>query len=187
MPDQITIAIDPGTVDCGLAVMVDGQLQHYAKLHAPERRPLHVRMALIMGQLSQITTPWVSLNDDVDLVYERPIYMRSPPTAHMVRVGISTNELWMLIGAMVHWANERDYRPIGYDVDEIKEGIGGKKNASKAAVMASLRYDPVVSILVGDKNLSDHEWDAISVAIYHQAMRRVQAATIEGDPRVAIS
>ncbi len=183
MPNQVTIAIDPGTVDCGFALMVDGQLKHYAKLHAPERRPLHVRMALIMGQLSQITNHLVGLNNDVDLVYERPIYMRSTPTAHMSRVGISTNELWMLIGAMVHWANERDYRPIGYDVDEIKEGIGGKKNASKALVMQSLRHDPVVSTLVADNKLSDHEWDAISVAIYHQAMRRVQEATIEGDPR----
>lgn len=183
MPDQITIAIDPGTVDCGLALMVDGELKHCAKLHAPERRPLNVRMYMIMGQLSQITNHLVGLSNDVDLVYERPIYMRSTPTAHMSRVGISTNELWMFIGALVHWGTERDYRSIGYDVDEIKEGIGGKKNASKAAVMASLRHDPVVSTLVFDKKLSDHEWDAISVAIYHQAMRQVQAATIEGDPR----
>ena len=183
MPNQVTIAIDPGTVDCGFALMVDGQLKHYAKFHAVQARPLHVRMAMILVQLAGATNHLVGLNDDVDLVYESPIYMRGAPNSSYARLAISTNELWMFIGALVHWAAERGYQPIGYNVDEIKEGIGGKKNAGKALVMQSLRHDPVVSTLVADKKLSDHEWDAISVAIYHQAMRRVQEATIEGDPR----
>jgi len=33
MPERVTIAVDPGTIDCGLAVLTNGKAQHHTPFY----------------------------------------------------------------------------------------------------------------------------------------------------------
>ncbi len=187
MADQYIIAVDPGTVDCGLFILKNGEPVHHAKLHVPHSRHLYQRIALLVSLLGKVWAASTKMSDDVHLVFESPIYMEGNFSGSgggdLVTQARPIKELYMFVGALVYWGETRCNRVVGYDVGEVKEGIGGSKRASKKTVAETLRLDPDFGGKLDGQDMSSHEWDALSVGVYHLAQLRIAAATIEGDPR----
>ena len=67
MPERVTIAVDPGTIDCGLAVLKGGEPAMVSKLHADGKQHLYRRMALILGQLSSVNNGLIDVRSKVEL------------------------------------------------------------------------------------------------------------------------
>lgn len=178
MPDLSIIAIDPGTHDTGVFIFTNGQPVHHARLRGGRSKGsvqhLYDRIAQIIRDLGEETRN-VGLDHEVHLVFENPVYMADSQKG----LARPINELYMLVGALIYWGKVRCDRVVGYDVGDVKEGIAGYRSASKDQVYQALRHDPLLSGLQDLEKLSDHEWDALSVGMYHLAQLRIQGATID--------
>lgn len=181
MVASIIIAVDPGTIDTGVVVLRNSVLIHTAKLHVPPKRPLGERVFMLLLSLTNETVGSYPLGSDVDLVYERPIIMHGTKRFGGTQAR-DLRSLHELVGALEYWGRLRDFRVVGYEVGDIKEGVGGGRMASKEEVEANLRLVWNLSHLAQEP-ASNHEWDALSVAHFHLSQKDLQTREIKGDPR----
>jgi len=185
MAASIIIAVDPGTTDTGVVVLHSQKLIHTAKLHVPPKWKLGERVFKLLDDLTDTTTPHFALGATVDLVYERPIIMHGRQSVNGVIIrstGRDIRSLHELVGALEYWGRCRDFRVVGYEVDAIKEAVGGDRRATKDTVEWSLRQQWDLSHLAQEPQ-SNHEWDALSVAHFHLSQEVAQDREIKGDPR----
>ena len=140
-----------------------------------------------MEQLDE-ETGWVwqladEQHDDIHLAFENPTFMTGRPGKNYSRQQRPIKELFIFVGALIYWGITRCDQVVAYDVGVVKEGIAGSKGASKDKVEEAIRLDPDFGGKFGGQDLTDHEWDALSVAVYHVAQLRISSQEIHGDPR----
>jgi len=185
MTVPVIIAVDPGTRDTGVAVVRAERLVHTAKLHVPATWSLGARVFKLLLDLADETAAHYPLSAEVYLVYERPIIMHGSQSRGGITIRTTARDMRSmheLVGALEYWGRCRNFRVTGYEVDEIKLGIGGSRRASKEQVEAALRLAWDLSHLTQEPQ-SNHEWDALSVAHYHISQKVVRDREIEGSPR----
>lgn len=184
MPASVIIAVDPGTADTGVVVLRAQQLVHAATLHVPPKWNLGTRVHELLHKLDDEVKQYdYIVGAHVDLVYERPIIMHGR-TAFGAPQARDLRSLHELVGALEYWGRCRSYRVVGYEVGDIKTGVGGSSRASKEEVEAALRLVWNLSNLLRTPQ-TNHEWDALSVAHYHLSQEVIQDRAIQGDPRKA--
>lgn len=182
MTASVIIAVDPGTADTGVVVLRAQKLIHAATLHVPSKWNLGARVHKLLTELDDAVKQYdMVVGARIDLVYERPIIMHGR-TAFGAPQARDLRSLHELVGALEYWGRCRSYRVVGYEVGDIKTGVGGSTRASKEEVETALRLVWDLSGLAREPQ-TNHEWDALSVAHYHLSQEVVREREIKGAPR----
>lgn len=183
MPDILTFAIDPGTTDSGIAVARNGELVETDTIHVSKSLPALQRTLAMMDKIEECILPiyqsfaaiGASVRQELWEKVEVHIPYESPVTFHGENgTGRPIASLLNLVVLLEYWARKHGFQPFAYPVNDIKEGIAGRRSASKQEVEAVLRHE----YNLHEMKASNHEWDAISVLTFHLRQLAIQAAII---------
>ena len=159
---RFTLAIDPGTRRTGVALFQDMQLVEAFTLKAPNaEKDSEVRACNLIQALEE-RVMW-ALNcvecetTHATLVYENPQMFR-------IKGGLKSIEpVVRMAGMLSYWGFRLGFKVFPYQVTTVKLGITGRRSAQKEEVEQIMHK---VLDLKGH-NRADHEYDAMSVAVYH--------------------
>lgn len=174
MPDILIFAIDPGTVDTGIALARNGELVETDTIHVPKSWKTLDRTLGMMNRIEEYIQSHVGLMDsrspvEIHMPYEAPVTFHGENGT-----GRPIASLLNLVVLLEYWARRREIRTFPYSVNDIKEGIAGRSNAPKAEVELIMRNEWSLH----EMKVSNHEWDAISVFTYHLRQLAIQAAIV---------
>tara|TARA_Y100000296_G_C5170218_1_gene256885 strand:+ start:1529 stop:2095 length:567 start_codon:yes stop_codon:yes gene_type:complete len=159
---RLTVAIDPGTKQMGVAVF------DYAKLFdlftikgGSTVKDSDVRFFQMMTKLEEHLQPGLFCDfcnhSHLKLVYEDP---------HFIKMGGKSRPiepLYRAVGMLSYWGRSKGMGVHRYPVTTIKKGISGRHSASKPEIERIVK-----EILPGTSlNETDDVYDAISVGMYH--------------------
>lgn len=180
MPNILIIAIDPGTVDSGVCLARDGQLVETKTLHVPKSWKAMDRTLGMMEKIEDYIYGAWGWPGDLSQQYEIHIPYESPGTFHGEHGdGRPIASLLQLVAVLEYWARKKPVKIFPYPVGDIKEGIAGWHSASKQEVEAIMRQE----YNLHEMQVSNHEWDAISIFTYHLRQLAVEAAIMQEGPR----
>ena len=182
----MVVAIDPGTVDSGVCLAVDGQLVSTATLHVSRGVKGLTRALAMMDLLEQYVLQARMSQFNLYEKYEVHLPYESPAVFHGSRYPGDTFQanqvqgrpimlLYQLVALIEYWGSKAGFKPFPYLVNDIKEGIAGKRSAPKREVELIMRHEYSLFQVTETTN---HEWDAISIFTYHLRQLAVQAAII---------
>ena len=157
-----TIAVDPGTYKTGVALFEGNEfVRAFTLKESPKCKDSGLRAFTLIQELEAEIWDDVQMDvrilPNVTLVYENPQMFR-------IKGGLLKIEpVIRMAGMLTFWAlwNGMVIKP--YSVSCVKTGITGRNSASKKWVEAAVRrLIPAVGF-----DRTDHEYDAISVGVYH--------------------
>lgn len=157
-----TLALDPGTRMMGVALFRDCELLEAFTLKAPStERDSAVRAFNLIEILSSKVLLELTCipcgTSHAALVYENPQMFR-------IKGGLKSIEpVVRMAGMLSYWGMRMGFSVYPYSVSTVKAGIAGRNSASKEQVEIIMHK---VLDLKGH-NRADHEYDAMSVAVYH--------------------
>lgn len=159
---RYTLAIDPGTRNTGVALFEGIKLVEAFTLKAPikekdsEVRAFNLIQTLEERVMSALTCTLCGTTHAA-LAYENPQMFR-------IKGGLKAIEpVVRMAGMLSYWGALKGFSVFRYQVTTIKFGITGRRSASKEEVEGVMHK---VLDLQGH-NRADHEYDAMSVAVYH--------------------
>ena len=157
-----TIAVDPGTLKTGVALFEGNKfVRAFTLKESPKCKDSGLRAFTLIQELEAEVWDDVKCENGtlrhVTLVYENPQMFR-------IKGGLLKIEpVVRMAGMLTFWALSRDMAVKPYSVSCIKTGITGRNSASKKWVEAAMRrLIPAVGF-----DRPDHEYDAVSVGVYH--------------------
>ena len=159
---KYTLAIDPGTRRTGVALFEDTKLVEAFTLKAPNAEKDSAVRAFSLIQTLEEKVMWALSCDTcgtshATLVYENPQMFR-------IKGGLKAIEpVVRMAGMLSYWGMRLGFRVCPYSVTTVKSGITGRRSAHKEEVESVMHK---VLKLKGH-NRADHEYDAMSVAVYH--------------------
>jgi len=183
MPDIVTFAIDPGTIDTGICMARNGVLQETDTIHVSKHLPALQRTLTMMDRIEECILPiyqsFAAIGASVRQEHwegvELHIPYESPVTFHGENeTGRPIASLLNLVVLLEYWARKSGFQTFAYPVNDIKEGIAGRRSAPKSEVELIMRNEWDLH----DAKKSDHEFDAISILTYHLRQLAVAAAII---------
>jgi Holliday junction resolvasome RuvABC endonuclease subunit len=157
-----TLAIDPGTHTTGVAVFEGCKVVESATLKAPYKvKDGDLRAFNLIEMLEEMVLPTLTCHScgitHATLVYENPQMFR-------IKGGMKTIEPVVRMSGMLNfWGLQKQFRVYRYNVSTIKTGVAGRNAASKEEVERIMHR----VLDMEDHNRTDHEYDAMSVAVYH--------------------
>jgi len=156
------LAVDPGTYATGVALFRECEMMDSFTLKATRKvKDSDLRAFHLIQELDEIVLPTLGCRGcgviHSTLVYENPQMFR-------IKGGLKVIEpVVRMAGMLSYWGMMRGFSVFRYPVTTIKTGIAGRNSASKEQVEAVMHK---VLDLDGH-NRPDHEYDAMSVAVYH--------------------
>ena len=161
-----TIAVDPGTLKTGVALFEGNEfVRAFTLKESPKCKDSGLRAFTLIQELEAAVRDDVKCKDgtlrQVTLVYENPQMFR-------IKGGLLKIEpVVRMAGMLTFWALAHDMAIKPYSVSCVKTGITGRNSASKKWVETTMRrLIPAVGF-----DRTDHEYDAISVGVYHLDQR----------------
>ena len=157
-----TVAIDPGTHVTGLALFKGLALVDSCTLKAPYKvKDGDLRSFNLIEMIEERVFPLLACREcgttHATLVYENPQVFR-------IKGGMKSIEPVVRMSGMLNfWGLRKDFRVFRYQVSAIKTGIRGRNSASKEEVETVMHR----ILDIDGHNHTDHEYDAMSVAVYH--------------------
>lgn len=157
-----TIAVDPGTLKTGVALFEGNKFVRAFTLKAsplskiPDSRACYLIMRLEEEVREDLQCKKGKLRG-ATLVYENPQMFR-------IKGGLLKIEpVVRMAGMLSLWGFQLGMEVKPYSVSCVKTGITGRNSASKKWVEAAMRrLIPAVGF-----DRTDHEYDAVSVGVYH--------------------
>jgi len=147
------LGIDPSSTRCGWAVLDDDRLIAHSTI-CNDREVYHERVAHIM----QVIENLVVQHQVTDIACERAF--RSPKK--------NTAALQVVVQAIKTWCRQHKYSLALYSSGQWKKSVAGNGHASKEDVQQAIKlYFPGMTG-------SEHEYDAIAIAIHAQGMLRLE-------------
>lgn len=173
---DVVIAVDPGTVDTGICLGIDGQVLGTAKLHVPANWLPLDRIIVMVQKLNDYFNETCrfegGLLHPTSLAYEQPGTFQTQDIFE--QKGMPIIALHQLVAVIEFWARANKIQTYPYNVNLVKEGVAGSRRASKKDVQFIMRKEYGWE----EVQISDHEWDALSVYTYHLRQRAIAASTI---------
>ena len=156
---MIILGIDPSSIRCGWAVLDDDRLVAHSTI-CNDREVYHERVSHIINVIEEVVKQY----GVTDIACERAF--RNPKR--------NTAALQVVVQAIKSWCRQNKY-PLGlYSSGQWKKRVVGHGQASKEEVQQAVAlYFP------GVKG-SEHETDAIAIAIHAQGMLRLKGMS-EGE------
>lgn len=173
MPDTLTFAIDPGTIDSGIAVARNGELIETDTIHVSKSLPALQRTLDMMDKIENYIIPaWEAQYKklQVHIPYESPVTFHGENGT-----GRPIASLLNLVVLLEYWARNSGFQTFAYPVNDIKEGIAGRRSAPKTEVELIMRHE----YNLHEMKKTNHEWDAISIFTYHLRQLAVGAAIMQ--------
>jgi len=176
--ELIIIGLDPGTVDTGIAFAeADGRLISTHHLHVPKSWKAMRRILAIAEEVREQTEALVvdPSSDQFHLAYEQPQTFTGFGQFGQ-GVGRPVIALHQLVAVLEYLAlkSALDITTFCYPIGEIKEGVTGDRSASKATVQQLMRLEYNLPFA----DLSEHEWDAMSIMTHHLSCLKIQSRII---------
>ena len=159
---KYTLAIDPGTRRTGVALFEDTKLVEAFTLKAPNaEKDSTVRAFGLIQALEEKLVPQLTCasckTSHATLVYENPQMFR-------IKGGLKSIEpVVRMAGMLSYWGMRLGFKVFPYQVTTVKAGITGRRSASKEEVEKVMHK----VLPLNGHNRADHEYDAMSVAVYH--------------------
>jgi Holliday junction resolvasome RuvABC endonuclease subunit len=160
--ENYTLAVDPGTYTMGVAIFDNLTFTTSFTLKAPRKiKDADLRSYGLLTMLREQTHELLICAEcgisHAMLTYENPQMFR-------IKGGLKSIEpVVRLSGMLSFWGLNLDMEVYRYPVSEIKTGIAGRNSASKESVERVMHR----VLEIDDHNRTDHEYDAMSVAVYH--------------------
>ena len=161
-----TIAVDPGTLKTGVALFEGNEfVRAFTLKESPKCKDSSLRAFTLIQELEKELWSEETIEEfglrDVTLVYENPQMFR-------IKGGLLKIEpVIRMAGMLTFWALWNGMVVKPYSVSCVKTGITGRNSASKKWVEAAMRrLIPAVGF-----DRPDHEYDAVSVGVYHLDQR----------------
>ena len=159
---RLTLAIDPGTSQMGVAVfdgakLLDGfTVRGSRKIKDPD-----VRFFEMLGELEEHLETALFCDhcghSHLKLVYEDPQFLKFAGKSRPIE------PLYRAVGMLSYWGRSKGMGVYRYKVATIKAGIAGRASASKSEV------ERIVKEIIpgcGD-NETDDVYDAMSIGMFH--------------------
>ena len=157
-----TLAIDPGTRRTGVALFDNIKMIEAFTLKAPNaEKDSAVRAFTLITELEEKLLPQLTCTacgtTHATLVYENPQMFR-------IKGGLKSIEpVVRMAGVLSYWGMRFGFRVFPYSVTTVKRGITGRHTAKKEEVESVMHK----VLHLNGHNRADHEYDAMSVAVYH--------------------
>ena len=157
-----TLAIDPGTRRTGAALFEGTRLVETCTLKAPNAEKDSAVRAFVLIQALEADflpglTCTICATTHATLVYENPQMFR-------IKGGLKSIEpVVRMAGMLSYWGMRLGFRVFPYQVTTVKAGITGRRSAGKEEVEKVMHK----VLPLNGHNHTDHEYDAMSVAVYH--------------------
>ncbi len=160
------IAIDPSTTVTGWAVFQDDTLVAWGKIDT-RKTAYAERFPFIVGEISRRTSQYgvrEVVMEDVKFAWRSKFRIRN------------IAGLQIVFRSIQQWAKEKGYPVTAYNPASWKNAVVGVNAAPKEVTKNNIRYRfPAVP-----DDLTDHEYDAIAIGVYHGALRFQEALTEGG-------
>ena len=156
------LAVDPGTYATGVALFRECEMMDSFTLKATRKvKDSDLRAFHLIQELDEIVLPTLGCRGcgviHSTLVYENPQMFR-------IKGGLKSIEpVVRMAGMLSYWGFRLGFKVFPYQVTTVKLGITGRRSAQKEEVEQIMHK---VLDLKGH-NRADHEYDAMSVAVYH--------------------
>jgi len=163
---RLTLAIDPGTRQMGVAVYDYTTIHKTFTIKGPAKiKDADLRfmemLRMMEEQLGETLRCDTCQHSHLDMVFEDPQYIRMGGKARPIEA------LFRAAGMLHYWGRHYGMSVHRYKVGKIKAGISGRVSASKPEIERI-----VTTILPGtDPNLTDDVYDALSIGMYHLDQR----------------
>ena len=160
------IAIDPSSTVTGWAVFQDDGLVAWGNMDA-QKVEYSFRFQFIVNELGRLARTYgfqeVAI-EDVSYAW------------HSKNRNRNIAGLQIVFTSIRKWAERRKFTLTAYNPATWKNAVVGHVHASKEITKNNirLRFQGVPD------DLSDHEYDAIAIGIYHAGLRRLEALTERG-------
>jgi len=160
--DRYTLAVDPGTYTMGVAIFDKLTFTTSFTLTAPHKvKDADLRSYNLLTMLGEKTHELLICAEcgisHATLTYENPQMFR-------IKGGMKSIEpVVRLSGMLSFWGLGLEMKVYRYPVSQIKTGIAGRNSASKESVERVMHR----VLEIDGHNRTDHEYDAMSVAVYH--------------------
>ena len=160
------ISIDPSTTVTGWAVFQDQGLVAWGKVDT-RKTAYAERFPFIVGEISRRASQYgvrEVVMEDVRFAWRSKFRMRN------------IAGLQIVFRSIQQWAKEKDYPVTAYNPAAWKNAVVGAVAAPKEITKNNIRYRfPAVP-----DDLTDHEYDAIAIGVYHGALRFQEALPERG-------
>ena len=156
---EIILGIDPSSIRCGWAILAGDRLVAHSTI-CNDREVYHERVAHIINVIENL----VVQHQVTDIACERAF--RNPKR--------NTAALQVVVQAIKSWCKQHNYPLTLYSSGEWKKSVAGNGHASKEEVQQ------VIKLYFPGMTGSEHEYDAIAIAIHAQGMLRLKAMS-EGE------
>ena len=159
---RLTLAIDPGTNQMGVAVFDSNKLlDTFTVKGSRKNKDSDIRFFQMLTTLEEHLESALFCDScghsHLKLVYEDPHFMRiggkSRPIEPLLRA----------VGMLSYWSRSKGMAVHRYKVQTIKAGISGRASTSKPEI------ERIVKTVLPDcnQNETDDVYDAISIGMYH--------------------
>jgi len=160
------IAIDPSTTFTGWAVFQDQGLIAWGKVDT-RKTAYAERFPFIVGEISRRASQYGA----------REVVMEDVKFAwHSKNRNRNIAGLQIVFRSIQEWAKGMDYPLAAYNPATWKNAIVGSYRASKETTKNNIRY----RFEGVPDDLTDHEYDAIAIGVYHGGLRFLEALTEGG-------
>jgi len=153
---EIILGIDPSSIRCGWAVLAGDRLVAHSTI-CTDKEFYHERTSHIISVLETVIKQFKVTHVACERAFRNPKR--------------NTAALQVVVQSIKSWCKQNKY-PLGlYSSGEWKKTVVGNGHASKEEVQQAIAlYFP------GAKG-SEHEYDAIAIALHHQGMMRLARMT----------
>ena len=163
---RLTLAIDPGTRQMGVAVYNYTDIYKTLTIKGPAKiKDSDLRFMAMMDMLEEELGNTLRCqtcqHSHLDMVFEDPQYIR------VKNKGRPIEPLFRAAGMLHYWGRRYGMSVHRYKVSQIKLGVAGRVAASKPEI------ERIVKEIIPnvDLNLTDDVYDALSIGMFHLDQR----------------
>ena len=163
---RLTLAIDPGTRQMGVAVYDYTEIYKTFTIKGPGKiKDADLRFMEMLGMLEEGLGNTLRCefceHSHLDMVFEDPQYIRMKGKARPIE------PLFRAAGMLHYWGRNYGMSVHRYKVGQIKLGIAGRVAASKVEIERIVRQ----ILPDADPNATDDVYDALSIGMFHLDQR----------------
>jgi Holliday junction resolvasome RuvABC endonuclease subunit len=159
---RLTVAVDPGTIQMGVAVFDSAKLLSTFTIKGSRKiRDSDVRFFQMLSDLDEHLGTALFCDrcghSHLKLVYEDPHFIKMRGRNRPIE------PLYRAVGMLSYWGRRQGMGVHRYPVTDIKKGISGRHSASKPEI------ERIVREVIPDcnDNETDDVYDAMSIGIFH--------------------
>ena len=147
------LGIDPSSIRCGWAILDGDRLVAHSTI-CTDREVYHERVAYIINVIENLVVQHHVTNVACERAFRNPKH--------------NTAALQVVVQAIKTWCRQHKYPLALYSPGQWKKSVAGKGQASKEDVQQA------IALYFPGMTGSEHEYDAIAIAIHAQGMLRLE-------------